>query len=125
MVSQQHPATKRVEQFVRRLGRRQFRLAWWITQRTWRSRHRPRELRYKRDILFKLASAEEPKFITALHCTVKTYFTMESGGHTSGMIVDVHVIKESGPYEPSKNGKWGVNPVSFLKMVPNGQQRTT
>ena len=114
---------KIAEKFVRRLGRRQFRLAYLLTQKTWKSRHKARELRYKRDILFKLAYAEDPKYITPAHCTVKIYFTMEYEGHTSGMIVDVHLLREKGPYQPDENGKWGVNPISFLKMFPDGQQR--
>lgn len=111
-----------VEKFVRRIGKGRFRLAYWLCQKTWKKNHRARELRLGKEVRIKFKKAELHSIVTKTHVKVRTYMTVTSPTGTMDVYADVNVIRESAPYKPSMEGKWGVNPISFLKWNQNGKE---
>jgi hypothetical protein len=92
-------------------------LAYRNCQKTWRLNHKTEELYYIRLLpkvrRWKIVSTKE---IKPEHFEIRVAYKYGDRAVYS----DVHVLCESEPYTPTTEGRWGVNPISFLKYTEYG-----
>jgi hypothetical protein len=113
--------TKKLTQFMKAVQTRNIMRLYSHCQLTWKKNNSKNRLAFYQQIKVSNFEIKESEFTNGTGTAIKArveydYRALESKSKVKRMYSIVMLICEKEPYTPDVKGKWGVNPISFMKM---------